>query len=122
MFGILGLVAIVVFTIQVFKAARSTERNAGLWALFCAIVGIGFQLVLPLLVGVVLGVYYVLSGVPAEYIQAEIQGPAQIIGIVGLILSIVGMVLIAKHVSKVKADDPAAQAPPPPPPTFSQSN
>ena len=120
MIGILGLVAIVVFTIQVFKAARSTERNAGLWALFCAIVGIGFQLVLPLLAGIVMGVYYVLSGMPAEYIQAEIQGPAQIIGIVGLILSIVGMVLIAKHVSKVKAEDLAVQAPPPPP-TFSQS-
>jgi len=122
MLGILGLVAIIVFTIQVFKAARSTDRNAGLWALVCAIVGFGFQLVLPMVVGVAMGVYYVLTGMPAEYIQAEIQGPAAVIGVLGLILSVVGMVLIAKHVSKVKADDPAAQAPPPPPPTFSQSN
>ena len=34
---------------------------------------------------------------------------------------VVGMVLIAKHVSKVKADIPADRAAPPPPPTFNQN-
>lgn len=121
MLTILGFVAIIVFTIQVYKAAKSTERNAGLWALVCALVGFGFQFVLPIAIGVVMGVYYAMTGMPMESIQAEIAGPAMVIGIVGLILSIAGMVLIAKYVSRVKADIPADRAAPPPPPTFNQN-
>lgn len=121
MLTILGIVAIIVFTIQVYKAAKSTERNAGLWALVCALVGFGFQWILPIAIGIVIGFYYAMTGMSMENIQTEIAGPATIIGILGLILSIVGMVLIAKHVSKVKADIPADRAAPPPPPTFNQN-
>ena len=118
MISILGFVAIIVFTIQVYKSAKSTERNAVLWAIICALVGFGLQFVVPIAIGIAMTVYYMFSGMPVDSIEAELTGPATIIGIVGLILSIVGMVLIAKHVSKVSHDVMATKAPPPPP-TFS---
>ena len=48
---------------------------------------------------------------------SEITGLIGVFGTVSLVLSIVGMVLIMKHVSKVKEDEPPVyiQGPPPPP-------
>ena len=115
MISILGFVAIIIFTIQVYKAAKSTERNAGLWAMICAVVGFGLQFVVPIAFSMVLAIYYTLTGTPPEGLEDELTGPATIIGILGLILSIVGMVLIAKHVSKVTTETMTTVAPPPPP-------
>ena len=116
MLSILGFVAVIVFTIQVYKSAKSTERNAGLWAAICAVVGIGFQFVLPIMLGFVLGIYYILTGGQLDSVGTGLLGIA---GVVGLIVSVVAMVLIAKHVSKVNLEPPATN-PPPPPPTFNQ--
>lgn len=115
MISILGFVAIIVFTIQVYKSAKSTERNAPLWAIVCALVGFGLQFAVPIAFSIVLVIYYTLSGTPPESLEDELNGPATIIGILGLILSIVGMVLIAKHVSKVTSETMTTVAPPPPP-------
>jgi len=117
MLGIIALVAIVIFTIQVYKTASGTGRNAALWALLTAVVGFGLQIVLPILIGIVMAVYYVAMGTPPDDIESAITGPATIIGFICLVLSIVGMVLIAKHVGKVP-DDPIGRVQPPPPPTF----
>jgi hypothetical protein len=118
MIGLLALVAIVVFTIQVYKSANGTGRNGALWALLTAAVGIGFQLVIPFTVGIVLAIVYLAMGSTAETIESDINLPASLIGIFGLIVSVVGMVLISKHVSKVPDDPPMAAVTPPPPPTF----
>jgi drug/metabolite transporter (DMT)-like permease len=120
MLTILGLVAIVVFTVQVYKTAAGTERNAPLWAAMTAVIGIALQFVVPILFGVVLAVYYIATGTPVENLESEMFGGALLISIAGIVLSIVGMVLAMKHVSKVKDDEPAAKAPPPPP-TFDQN-
>lgn len=117
MLGIIALIAIVVFTIQVYKTASGTGRNAPLWAVLTAAVGFGLQIALPILIGIIMAVVYVASGTPPEEIESAITGPATIIGFVCLVLSIVAMVLIAKHVGKVP-DDPSGSAKPPPPPTF----
>ena len=119
MLSILGIVAIVVFTIQVYKTASGTERNGGAWAAVTLVIGLGIQFVLPMIIGIAIGVYYVASGTPVEELQAEISTLATVIGVIGIVLSIVGMWLVMKHVSKVKDDDPKAVAPPPPP-TFSE--
>lgn len=115
---IVGIVAIVVFTYQVYKTAGNTERNPGLWAVITAVIGIGFQFVLPLIIGIVLAVYYLATGTPADQLESEIYGIAVVFNIVCLILSIAGMVLVMKHVSKVKDIIPLASAGPPPPPSF----
>ena len=119
MIGIIALVAVVIFTIQVYKTASGTGRNAPLWALLTAGIGFGFQLVLPFFLGLVLAIVYLAMGSSPESLQSDIVGPASLIGIFGLIASVVGMVLIAKHVAKVPDDPPtAAVVPPPPPPGF----
>ena len=118
MIGIAALVAIVVFTIQVYKTANGTGRNGALWALLTAAVGVVLQLVIPFILGIVLAVAYLASGSSPETIESDIMWPATLIGIVGMILSIVGMVLISKHVAKVPDDLPMSAAAPPPPPQF----
>jgi hypothetical protein len=118
MIGIFALIAIVVFTIQVYKTANGTGRNGALWALLTAGVGLGLQIVIPFIIGIVLAIAYLVMGSSPETLESEITGPATIIGIIGLILSIVGMVLISKHVAKVPDDPPMSAAVPPPPPQF----
>ncbi|MEQ1764532.1 MAG: hypothetical protein ABL984_15490 [Pyrinomonadaceae bacterium] len=118
MLGIIAFIAIFVFIIQVYKTAAGTGRNAALWALLTAAVGFGFQIVIPLLFGIIMAVVYIASGTPPEEIETAILGPASIVGIIGLVASIVGMVLIAKHVGKVPDDPIGTVQPPPPPPTF----
>jgi len=114
MLSILGIVAIVVFTIQVYKTAAGTERNAPLWAIATAGIGIGIQFVLPVIIGLILAIYYMSTGTPAEELQSAVAGIASVIGVVGMVLSIVGMWLVMKHVSNVR-DDLSVTAPPPPP-------
>lgn len=113
-----GIIAIVVFTIQVFKTAQGTERNAPLWAALTAGIGITFQFIIPIILGIVLAVYYLATGSSPETLQSDIQGWSIVIGVACIILSIVGMVLVSKHVSKVIDVPVGAVNAPPPPPTF----
>jgi hypothetical protein len=115
MLGIFGIIAIGVLTYQNYRSAISTQRNGVLWAAVTAVIGIGFQFVVPVFAGIILAVYYLATGTPENEIEAAITWPAVILGIPCLILSIVGMVLVNKHVSKVKDDASLGQAPPPPP-------
>lgn len=112
---LLGLVAIVVCAIQVYKAAVDTSRNAGIWTLLTIGVGIFFQFILPFVFGILLGVYYLMSGVPRERIAIDSFGLLFILEILCLVLSVVGMFMVMKHVSKLKDEVPGAAMPPPPP-------
>ena len=118
MLTIIALIAVVIFTVQVYKTAKGTGRNAPLWALLTAIVGFGLELVIPILLGVILAVVYLAMGTPPEELQTAILGPAAVIGIICLIAGIVGMVLIAKHVATVPDEPPLSVQAPPPPPRF----
>ncbi|MEP6704088.1 MAG: hypothetical protein ABJB34_04730 [Acidobacteriota bacterium] len=120
MLSILGIVAIVVFTIQVYKTAAGTERNAPQWAIATVSIGIVVQFVLPIIIGLMLGIYYTSRGMSPEEMQSEIGGIAMLIGVGGIVLSIVGMWLVMKHVSNVRNDGSHVNAPPPPP-TFGQA-
>lgn len=104
---ILGIVAIIVFTYQVYKTAVGTERNGPLWALLTACIGIVFQFIVPFIIGLAIAVYYLLTGTPADKIESEIFGLAVMLNIGCLILSVVGMVFVTKHVSKVREDIPS---------------
>ncbi|MEP7211719.1 MAG: hypothetical protein ABI791_01500 [Acidobacteriota bacterium] len=117
MIGLIAFIAVFIVTYQVYKSAVSTERNPWFWAGLTLVTGFGLQVVLPMLFGIVLAVYYSVTGTPPERLESEITGLIGVFGLVSLVLSIVGMVLIMKHVSKVKDDVPATytQGPPPPP-------
>ena len=117
MLFIAGIVAIVVFTYQAYKTANGTGRNPVVWAAATAAIGIGLQFIIPFLIGLVLAVYYIATGTPVERLETEIFGLATILTLVCLVLSIVGMMLVMKHVSKI-SDDGSDTMAPPPPPTF----
>ena len=123
-FTIIGLAAIVVFAIQVYKTAVSTEHNAPLWTAATALIGLAVQFILPLLAGIVIGVYYVMSGRPIERLQSEMFGVFTIRNIAALILSMIAMGRVMKHVGMIKEDDLTAafQPPPPPPPSFDDNH
>ena len=115
MFGILGLIVIIVFTIYAYKSAKDTGRNALLWALGVFGVGFGLQIVLPVIIVMVIGVVMVASGTPVNELQYRIESFANIIGIALLLLSFVGMGLMMKVLSKVpETDDGRLEVPPPP--------
>lgn len=115
---LVGIIAIIVFTVQVYKTAVGTERNAPVWAAVTAITGITLQFVIPIFFGVAIAVYYLATGTAIEEVESEAFAPTLVVNIISFLLSIVAMVLIMKHVSKVKDEDPAARTPPPPPVSF----
>ena len=119
-FTILGIAAVVVFAIQVYKTAVSTERNAALWTLATVLVGIGFQFFAPFAIGVAIGIYYVATGSPLEN-MAGLAGLLMVADVILLVLSIVGMAMITKVVARVKDDELVTYAPPPPPPAFGEN-
>ena len=82
-------------------------------------VGLGFQIVVPLLFGLILGVVFLLTGTPADQLAERINGPASIIGIAMLFFSFIGIWLILRHVAKLPEDEPIERVPPPP--TFDQN-
>jgi hypothetical protein len=120
MIGILGFIAVFIVAYFAYKTANGTGRNGVLWALAALGVGFGFQIVLPIVIGIVMAFAYMAMGTPVDRIPEQITGPATIIGFVMLFLSFVGLWLILRHVSKFPEDPPAANAPPPPP-TFEGS-
>ena len=115
MLSILGIVAIVVITIQVYKTASGTDRNAAAWAAIAAVIGIGIQFVLPIFIGFAIGLYLAMTGSDMSALQTGLFGLMTFISIVGVVLSIGGMWLVARHVATVKDDDVAGSQPPPPP-------
>lgn len=98
----LGIIAIIIFTIYTFKSARDYGRNGFLWALINFCVGFGIQVVAPLLIGIVLAVVYMASGGTADQVRAKIDGFSFIVGILATILSLIAMALVLKFVTRVR--------------------
>lgn len=118
-FALLGIVAIVIFAVQVYKAAAEYGRNAPLWTILTVIIGFVFQYILPLVVGIGWGIYLLISGGSIENIETSAFGLIFVVEVLCWALSFVGMFLVMKHVSQIP-DDPLVSilAPPPPPPRF----
>ncbi len=112
---ILGIVAIVVCAINVYRTAIDTGRSAGLWTLLTIGLGLFFQFVVPFFVGLVIGVYLVISGTPLEKSAVNTFGLLFILEIACLVFSVVGMFFVMNRAAIVPDYKPASS---PPPPTF----
>ena len=115
MLGILALIAVFISAYYAYKTANGTGRSGPLWALATLGVGLGCQIVLPVLVGLILGIVYVVTGTPVSDLQQKIAGITMIISFVALFLSFVGIWLVLRHISKIPEDRPGTPIPPPPP-------
>ena len=120
MLTIFGIGALIVLPIQVFRTAKNTGRSAGMWAAITAVLGVGIQFGLPMFFGIVLAIYLLAAGSEIEdNFAASYSGLFNVIGVVSMVLSIVGMWLVFKHVAKVRDEEVSVYPkPPPPPPTF----
>lgn len=112
---ILAFAVLVVFSYFVFKTARDYGRNPALWTILTVGVGLGFQFILPFVVGIILAIVWLASGTPAERLQTELETHLILVGFVSLGLSFVGMFLILKYVSRLPDESPIDDTPPPPP-------
>lgn len=118
MFGILCLIFVIVAPFFVYRNAKQNEHNPVFWTLLSVTLGIGFQFIIPFFIGIVFGLYWVNQGYSAEAIQQSFQGPANVIELICLFLSIVGIFLIFRRVSAIR-DFPELHLPAPPePPKF----
>ncbi len=116
MLSILGFIAVFIAAYFVYKTAKDTGRNAVGWALLTLAVGIGIQIMLPILIGFVIGMAMMISGSSVADIQESIEPAAIIISLVCLALSFVGIWLIMRRVSVLPEDESFVA--PPQPPTF----
>lgn len=118
---VLGLIIIGLFCYFVGKTAKENGRNALIWTLTCAGVGVGLQFVVPIFVGLAIGIVLLATGTPASKLQETLSFTTSItLSLIFLVLSLVGMWLILRHVAKLPEDDLNVEQPPPPP-TFGSS-
>ncbi|MFT3744133.1 MAG: hypothetical protein QM785_07550 [Pyrinomonadaceae bacterium] len=98
-----------------YKKAKATGRNAVLWSFICGLTFIGVQIIVPLAVGIFLGLGIGLFGWN-ENLYEDLTWP---ITFVGIGASIVALFILFKMLDRVPKE-PTAELPPPPPPTFEQ--
>jgi hypothetical protein len=93
-----------------YKKAKDTGRNPILWAIVCAAIFIGLQLVTSVGVGVVMGLGIAMWGWPETIFDDYSWG----ITIVSIVVSIIGLLLVFRYLDRIP-DEPYVTAPPPPP-------
>ncbi len=114
MLGIFGLIFAIVAPFFIYRTAKQNGRNAIFRALLTLVVGVGIQIVIPLLIGVVIALVMFAQGFSEYQIQQAVQPYTLIIGILCLVLSIVGIFLIMNQVNKVPTEESFINPPAPP--------
>lgn len=101
MLSILAFAAIVIFTVYAFKSARDYGRNGILWAFLTFGTGFALQFVIPFFVGILLAIILMVQGVPPNRMQDSVGGWGTLIGILGIVLSFIGMGVVLKLASRI---------------------
>lgn len=114
---ILGIAAVIVASVLAYRTANDYDRNGIVWAILVLVVGFGIQIILPVCIVIIYAIYTVASGGEGAGIGAIGVGSSLILSVGCLILSVVAIMLILRHLSKVPEDKPFT-APPLPPDTF----
>lgn len=112
MLSVVGIVLIVVFSVQTYKGARDTGRNAVVWTLAAVFTSIFLMIAVPICVGVAIGIYLLMTGVDPENFTMPF-GLAAIAEIGLFAVTVIVLYFIQKQASKIR-DDVHVQAPPPP--------
>lgn len=116
MLSILGLIAVFIAAYFVYTSARDTGRNAVGWSLLTVAVGIGVQIILPMVIVFIIAAIMMISGKPLRDVDELPFGTTIIVSIFGWAASIFGIWLILRRVSLIPDEETFAA--PPAPPTF----
>jgi 4-amino-4-deoxy-L-arabinose transferase-like glycosyltransferase len=117
MFGIIALVYILGAPIFIYRSAKQNGYNAWLWTLGAYGVGIGLQIVVPTIIIMIIGAGMLLSGSSEIEMEKAISVPSWIIGLIGMISSVLCVSWMFKRVNTIR-DEPSFMPPPPPPAEF----
>jgi predicted histidine transporter YuiF (NhaC family) len=115
---IIGLAAIIIFSIQVYRSARDNGRNAPLLAFINIAVGLAAQWLLPFMAMVAIVIFRLAGDYSIETFDSDMAGYALLLSFVGFVVSIVGMLQILKKASKIVEQSFDVSDGPPPPPDF----
>ena len=122
MLGIAAFIVIFVMTYNAYKTAKDYERNAVVWPLVVFAVGFGLQIVIPVIVGIFIGIVMIVNGTPPDQLEDAMSGYAILLNLGFIVLSVVAMFMILRYIATFPEDDvSAADASPPPPPKFDGS-
>lgn len=116
---LLGLIMIGLFAFFVMRTASDNGYSALLWTPLCVVIGIVCQFGLPICVGIVIAIVFLIRGIPISKMNEAISFTTDLtISIIALGLSVVGMWLVLRHVAKIPDEVYPDEIPPPP--TFDQ--
>lgn len=97
-----------------YKKAKDSGRNPILWAVISGAVFIGLQLLTGLLIGFLMG-----FGIAAwGWSETIFEDYAWGISIASIIVSVIGILLVFRHLDKIPDEELVTS--PPPPPTFGE--
>lgn len=116
MLSIIGFVFIIVMTVLAYKTAKDYERNPFGWATITFFAVFGIQILLPVFIGLVIGIVMIISGTPETQLQQRFEEkvPVITITIACLILSIVAGFLVIRHLAKIPEENLFDKPPDPP--------
>ena len=104
MIGFLDIILLVLFVIVaplfVYLRAKKNGHKPVYWALITLTIGVAFQFILPVIIGIILAVALVKMGNSPNSVQPTIQSYSLIIGISGSILNAIGVLLVLRRVNK----------------------
>jgi hypothetical protein len=115
---LLGIIAIVVCAIQVYRTAADVGRVPVLWTLLTVGVGLFFQFILPFIIGLFIAIFMLITGTSLENLEVRAFGLLFVLEIVCLILSIVGMLFVMGRAGRIPDDPPMTGPDQPSPPQF----
>jgi membrane protein implicated in regulation of membrane protease activity len=113
--GILGLIFVLIAPIFIYRTAKQNGHNPLLWAAISVAAGIGIQIILPVLFSLAVGIVMVSTGRNVNEVQEAIQQSSSVFGIICLVLSVLGVYLVMRRVSKIPEDISFSTPPEPPP-------
>jgi uncharacterized membrane protein len=119
---LLGVVALIVFTVFVSRTARENRRSGVGWGLACAGLGLGLQTVIPFALIVVIAIVMTVAGTPADGVQTVLGDWSFAMAFIFIVFSVIAMFLVLRHVAQLPDDDEVDQQEVPPPPTFDGSS
>jgi hypothetical protein len=102
----MGLAAVLVAVYFVYKTAKENCRSHFLWSALAIAVGLGTQIVFPLLIVLALVICYRITGTPPSKIHDVLDTPAEVITIICIPLSVISVLGILRFVARIPPDGP----------------
>ena len=111
--GYIGLIVLVIAPFYIYRSARENGHNPWLWTLLAIGAGVGLQIILPFLIGMLLVALMTGAGRLPSDMDESMRNYSFFIGMLSLALSLTAFLLISQYVSQVKKKSSDIDSAPP---------